>query len=75
MICEVLWTGDQQAFQSRNVSIQNSLRECGYCVLRAEGNELSLSEQGLIENHDIFVFSEPDTVAKLLEFEPVPDTL
>ncbi len=75
VICEVLWTGDQQTLRSRNASIQNSLRECGYCVLRAEDNELSLSKQGLIENHDVFVFAEPDTAARLLDSEPVADNL
>ena len=75
VICEVLWTGDQQTLQSRNASIRKSLRECGYCVLRAEDNELSFSEQGLIKNHDVFVFSEPDTAARLLDSEPVPNNL
>ena len=65
VICEVLGGGDKETLRARNATIEDTLRESGYSILKA-ADELSLSQEGLIDSHEVYVFAKDDAVRRLL---------
>ncbi len=65
VICEVLGAGDKETLRARNATIQDTLRDCGYSILKA-ADELSFSQEGLIDSHEVYVFAKDDAARRLL---------
>lgn len=65
VICEVLGDGEQETLRKRNSVIENTLRDCGYSILRAAPDS-SLSQEGLIDSHEVYVFAKEEAARRLL---------
>ena len=65
VICEVLGSGDKEKLRARNAILEDTLRDCGYSILKA-ADELSLSHEGLIDSHEVYVFAKDDAARLLL---------
>jgi FkbM family methyltransferase len=65
VICEVLGSGDKETLRARNATIEDTLRDSGYSILKA-ADELSLSQEGLINSHEVYVFAKDDAARQLL---------
>lgn len=65
VICEVLGGGDKEMLRTRNATIEDTLRDSGYSILKA-ADELSLSQEGLIDSHEVYVFAPDEAARRLL---------
>jgi FkbM family methyltransferase len=73
VICEVLGGGDKETLRARNTAIQDTLQDCGYSILKAYGDEVSLSPEGLIDSNPIYLFAKDEAARRLLSTSaPVP---
>jgi FkbM family methyltransferase len=65
VICEVLGSGNEETLRARNATIENTLRDCRYSILKA-AEELSLSQEGLVDSHEVYIFAKDDPARRLL---------
>ena len=67
VICEVLGAGDKETLRARNNAIQDTLQDCGYSILQAVDDRLFFSQEGLVDNNDVYVFAKDDAARRLLD--------
>ena len=65
VICEVLGGGEKEMLRARNATIEDTLRDCEYSILKA-ADKLTLSQEGLIDSHEVYLFAKDDAARRLL---------